>query len=255
MTLRWVVGGLSVVLGMGTCCPAALGAAGAASIAQANTSVSLASFPAEERGDILMARGEYLAAIEAYKDAPAGAQVLNKTGIAYHHLLAIDLAKKDYEKALLIKPNYPEALNNLGAAYFAEHDYRRAIKLYRKAHELMPGSAVIAANLGTAYFARGKYDPGLAAYRAAFALDPTVFNKDMSQTISGPSSAADRARQDFCIAELFAQAGQQALALEYLRKSLDEGFKDRNRLMEDQVLAKLRQTAEFAQLMAEQKLH
>jgi hypothetical protein len=40
-----------------------------------------------------------------------------------------------------------------------------------------------------------------------------------------------------------------------LRKALDEGFKDRNRLMEDQVFAKLRQTAEFAQLMAEQKLH
>jgi tetratricopeptide (TPR) repeat protein len=253
MTLRWVVGGLSVVLSMGTCCPAALGAAGS-SVAQTNATPALASFPAEERGDILMARGEYLAAIDAYKGAPANAQVLNKTGIAYHHLLAIDLAKKDYEKALLIKPNYPEALNNLGAAYFAEHDYRRAIKLYKKAHELLPESAVIAANLGTAYFARGKYEPGLAAYRAAFALDPAVFDKDVSQAISGPTSMADRAREDFCIAELFAQAGDRAQAINYLRKALDEGFKDRNRLMEDQVFAKLRQTAEFAQLMAEQKL-
>jgi tetratricopeptide (TPR) repeat protein len=252
MSLRWVVGSL-MVAAVAVPCPAASGAAGAASTAQ--TSTSLASFPAEERGDILMARGEYLAAIDAYKLAPPDAQVLNKTGIAYHHLLAIDLAKRDYEKALLIKPNYPEAINNLGAAYFAEHDYRRAIRLYRKAHELMPENAVIAANLGTAYFARGKYETGLAAYRAAFALDPDVFNKDMSQTISGPSSAADRAQQDFCIAELFAQAGQPPLAIYYLRKALDEGFKDRNRLMEDQVFAKLRQTAEFAQLMSEQKLH
>lgn len=252
MTLRWVVGSL-MAAAVAVPCPLALGAAGAASIAQANT--TLASFPAEERGDILMARGEYLAAIEAYKEAPPDAEVLNKTGIAYHHLLAIDLAKKDYEKALLIKPDYPEAINNLGAAYFAEHDYRRAIKLYKKAHELLPKSAVIAANLGTAYFARGKYQPGLAAYRTAFALDPAVFDKDVSQTIAGPTSIADRAREDFCIAELFAQAGDQAQSIEYLRRALDEGFKDRNRLMEDQVFAKLRQTSQFAQLMAEQKLH
>src|ERR1700691_5996519 len=112
MTMRWVVSGLMVAAVVVVPSPMALGAAGA-SVAQTNA--ALASFPAEERGDILMARGEYLAAVEAYKGVPANAQVLNKTGIAYHHLLAIDLAKKDYEKALLIKPNYPEALNNLGA--------------------------------------------------------------------------------------------------------------------------------------------
>jgi tetratricopeptide (TPR) repeat protein len=214
----------------------------------------MAALPAEERGDILMARGEYLAAIEAYRDAPVSAQTLNKTGIAYHHLSAIDLAKKDYQKALVMQPNFAEAINNLGAAYFAEHDYGRAIRLYRKALQILPRSAVIAANLGTAYFARGKFGPGLAAYRTAFALDPTVFESSM-QMIAGPTSSVDRARQDFCIAELFAQAGMKDRAIEYLRKAFDEGFADKNRVMEDAVFAKLRQTAEFAQLMAEQKLH
>lgn len=224
------------------------------SISQANAAAGLTALAPEERGDILMARGQYLAAVEAYRDAPMNAQVLNKTGIAYHHLLAMDLAKQDYEKALLIKPNYPEAINNLGAVYFAEHNFRKAIHYYQKALELLPNSAVIAANLGTAFFARGKYQPGLAAYRRAFALDPTVFS-DSSQVISGPTTSQDRAHQDYCIAELFAEAGMQDRAIEYLRKAFDEGFTDRNKVMEDQVFAKLRQTAQFAQLMAEQKAH
>jgi len=228
--------------------------AAGASISQANGTAGLAALAPEERGDILMARGEYMAAIEAYREAPSNAQVLNKTGIAYHHLLAMDLAKQDYEKALLIRPNYPEAINNLGAVYFAEHNFRKAIHYYQKALMLLPNSAVIAANLGTAFFARGKYEPGLAAYRRAFALDPTVFS-DSSQVISGPTTNQDRAHQDYCIAELFAEAGMQDRAIEYLRKAFDEGFTERNKVMENQVFAKLRQTAQFAQLMAEQKSH
>jgi tetratricopeptide (TPR) repeat protein len=249
--IQWFAGCTLVVAGLMSSLPAA---AAAVSVAQLNATTGLAALPPEQRGDILMARGEYLAAVEAYREAPTDAQVLNKTGIAYHHLLAIDLAKQDYQKALLIRPNYPEAINNLGAVYFAERDYKKAISLYRKALELLPQSAVIAANLGTAYFARGKYEPGLAAYRRAFALDPTVFT-DSSQIISGPTSNHDRAHQDYCIAELFAQAGMQDRAIEYLRKAFDEGFTDRNKLMEDAVFAKLRQTAQFAQLMAEQKPH
>ncbi|HEY6448175.1 MAG TPA: tetratricopeptide repeat protein [Acidobacteriaceae bacterium] len=216
---------------------------------------ALAAMPPESRGDLLLARGQYLAAVDAYKEATPTAQILNKMGIAYHHLLAIDLAEQDYKKALLIRPDYPEAINNLGAAYFAKHDYRKAIKLYRRALELMPTSAVVAANLGTAYFAREQYKPGLQAYRVAFQLDPNVFANDNFGIIAGPTRRADRARQDYSIAELFAQAGNEPRAIEYLRKALDEGFTDRNKIMQDALFAKLRETSEFAQLMAEQKVH
>jgi tetratricopeptide (TPR) repeat protein len=251
LAIQWAAGCAFALASVMTCLPAA---AAASSIPQSNATTGMDALAPEERGDILMARGEYLAAVEAYRNAPADAQVLNKMGIAYHHLLAVDLAKQDYQKALLIRPNYPEAINNLGAVYFAEHDFRRAIHYYQKALQLLPNSAVIAANLGTAYFARGKYQPGLAAYRRAFALDPAVFT-DSSQIISGPTTSQDRAHQDFCIAELFAEAGMHDRAIEYLRKAFDEGFTDRNKLMEDAVFAKLRQTAQFAQLMAEQKSH
>ena len=225
------------------------------SLPQSSPAVTMASLPPEERGDILMARGRYLEAVTAYRDAPPTAVVLNKMGIAYQHLSAVDLAKKDYEKALLIRPDYPEAINNLGAAYFARRDYKKAIRLYRKALQLMPDSAVVAANLGTAYFARRDYRRGLDAYQMAFRLDPNVFRMNDGTVIPAPSDRADRAQQDFCIAELFAQSGKQEQALEYLRKALNEGFSDVNKIKEDAVFAQLRKTAEFAQLMSEQKLH
>lgn len=245
--------GLSFALAGLLACPAFRATAESAPQDE-SVQMALASMPPQDRGKLLMARGEYLAAIDAYKGAPQTAEVLNEMGIAYHHLLAIDLAKKDYEKALMIRPNYPEAINNLGAAYFAQRNYRKAVKLYRRAMELMPTSAVIAANLGTAYFARAEYRPGLQAYRTAFSLDPNVFSVDNPGIIAGPTRMADRARQDYCIAELFAQAGMRDRAIEYLRKAFDEGFKDREKLMQDAVFAKLRETAEFSQLMSEEKI-
>lgn len=211
------------------------------------------ALPAEERGDIYMARQQYIQAIEAYREAPQDAQILNKLGMAYHHMLAFDVAKKDYERALLIRPDYPEAINNLGAAEFAQGHYRQSIKLYRRALKLMPDNATIAANLGTAWFARHKYSQGMEAYRIAFRLDPQVFSNNGSQIISGPTTAPERAQQDYCLAELFAQSGMQRQAIEYLRKAFDEGFTDRNRIKSDHLFDQLRKTAEFAELMGEQQ--
>lgn len=227
----------------------------AASLPQNSSELALQTMPAEERGDILMARQQYLAAIEAYRQAPMNAETYNKMGIAYHHLLAIDEARRDYEKALLIRPNYPEALNNLGAADFSQGNYKQAIRLYRKALKLMPRSAVIAANLGTAYFARAKYASGLEAYQTAFRLDPNVFDPDSGQIIEGPSDNQQRAHQDYCIAELFAEAGNPILAIDYLRRAFNDGFSDHNRLLQDTSFAQLRKTPQFAQLMAEEKIH
>lgn len=229
--------------------------AAAEAVPQNLMTVSLQEMPPEQRGDLLMARQQYLAAIDAYRQAPMSAVIWNKLGIAYHHMLAMEQAKVDYERALFIKPDYPEAINNLGAVDFAEGNYKKAIRLYERALKLMPHSAVIAANLGTAYFARGKFRQGYAAYQTAFRLDPNVFGLDSHQIISGPTDSHQRAREDYCLAELFAESGNQKNAIEYLRKAFNEGFSDMRRLMEDNVFAQLRKTSDFAQLMAEQKPH
>lgn len=229
------------------------------SLLQSSNSLStpaMTRLSAEERGDIYLARGEYVQAIEAYRDAPRSAEVWDKMGVAWHHMNAIGEARHDYQRALLIRPNYPEALNNLGATYFANRDYKKAIRLYRDALRLMPKSAVIAANLGTAYFARGKFRQGFEAYHRAFELDPTVFDEpDSLANVAANTSLSYRAHEDYCLAELFAEAGMQKQAIEYLTRALNEGFDNKQQIMQDSVFVQLRKTQEFAQLMAGQKLH
>ncbi|HEV2416641.1 MAG TPA: tetratricopeptide repeat protein [Terriglobia bacterium] len=212
------------------------------------------SLPPETRGDVLMAQGKYMDAIKAYRDAPKDSpMVWNKMGIAWQHLLATGEAKQDYERALRIKPRYPEAMNNLGTIYYEEKDYKEAEKLYRRALKLMPRSATFYNNLGAAYFAQGKFRQGASAYQNAFAIDPAVFSRTSLQGVSALGSTAQLAHQNYCLAELFARAGMTDRAIEYLRKALNEGFSDRKRLKEDENFSSLRNTAAFSQLMTEMK--
>src|SRR5262252_3259857 len=69
----------------------------------------------ENRGDIFMARKMYREAIEAFHEGSNQDPVLwNKTGIAYHQMMQLDMARKSYEQALKLKHDYVEAINNLG---------------------------------------------------------------------------------------------------------------------------------------------
>lgn len=210
--------------------------------------------PMETRGDLAMAHQQFLQAIDDYTQVPSKTAVVwNKLGMAWHHLFAMDEARRDYERALHLRPDYAEALNNLGAVYYAKKNYKKAIRYYRKAISLNPGSAPIYSNLGTAWFARGKSEQGIEAYRTAFALDPTVFSNDSSLLVTEGLDAHDRAQQDYCLAKLFAASGRNREAIEFLRKALDEGFADRRKILGDQTLASLRATPEFARLMIEQQ--
>jgi tetratricopeptide (TPR) repeat protein len=217
-----------------------------------NSSTATAdALPPEERGDLLMIHHAYEEAATAYSMAPESAMIWNKMGIAWHHLLAIGEARRDYEKALRLQPDFSDALNNLGATYFAERNYKKAIDLYNRALHFAPKSAIITANLGTAYFATGKGKQGADAYRAAFALDPSVFDMNAPQIVQGPSQAHDRARLDFCLAELFASSKNVDRALDYLQKAFSAGYLDRKQLMQEPAFAEVRATPEFAELLAE----
>ena len=209
----------------------------------------------EEQGDIFMARGSYVAAIDAYQHGSLRSPVLwNKIGIAYHHLFALEEASKDYKMALSLNPRYPDALNNLAAVYHGKGDYAKAVHTYKKALKYNPRSAITYCNLGTSYFAEKKYKQGIKEYQKAFALDPEVFNPDAAAKIEESSSRQQRVAINYYLAKTYATAGKKDQALACLRKALDAGFNDRKRLMEDKDFAVLRTTPEFHKLMVEQHL-
>lgn len=215
------------------------------------------ALPPEVRGDILMARKMYREAIEKYKEAPADSAVIaNKTGIAYHQLLDLDTAKKYYERAVKLHPTYAEAINNLGTVYYARKSYRRAIGQYNKALRLTPASAAILSNLGTAYFARKNYELAFATYQKALELDPEVFEHRSSHgVLLQERSVEERAKFHYYLAKTYAKAGMTDRALLYIRKALEEGFKERDKFKQEPEFAALRDIPEFKQIMAaEQKV-
>jgi tetratricopeptide (TPR) repeat protein len=206
----------------------------------------------EMRGDILMARKQYREAIDAYTESKQTTPALvNKIGIAYHQMLEIDLARKHYERAIKLDPKYSEAINNLGTVHYAKKSFRRAIGQYNKALKLSPNSASIYSNLGTAYFARKNYKKAAEAYEQALALDPDVFERRNSHgVLLQERSVQERAKFHFYMAKTYAKAGAVERALLYIRKSLEEGFKEREKFKEDPEFAKLQELPEFQQLMA-----
>ena len=98
--------------------------------------IGLQQIPVEQKADILMARGEYAAAIVAYRQSNLkSAIVWNNIGMAYHHLFALEEARKAYEQALTINPRFAPASNNLAAVYYGQHDYRDAEHWYKRSLE------------------------------------------------------------------------------------------------------------------------
>src|SRR6202012_364584 len=204
--------------------------------------------PAQARADILMARGEYAAAISAFQQSDLkSALVWNSIGMAYHHLFALEEARKAYQHALTINPRFAPAANNLAAVYYGQHEFRDAEHWYKKALKHTSESAVIYCNLGTAYFGESKMKKGVKMYQKAFSIDPEVFAPNRSSMVEGAGTREQRVAINYYIAQTFASAGKQQQALLYLRKAMDEGFNDTKRLSEDKEFATLRTTPEFQQ--------
>lgn len=206
----------------------------------------------EMRGDIFMARKMYREAAEAYLEGNRqDAILLNKTGIAYHQMLDLKTAKKYYERAIKANPKYAEALNNLGTIYYAGKSYRRAVSQYRKALRYSPDSASIYSNLGTAYFARKDYKDASIAYEKALSLDPNVFDThNTTGVLLQEHSVEERAKFHFYLAKTYAKMGDSEHALQYMRKCIEEGFKDRKKFTEEPEFAKIKDMPEFKELLA-----
>ena len=205
----------------------------------------------EARGDVYMARKMYREAIDSYRQAPADSPITwNKIGIAYHQLLEMKTAEKNYQHALKLDPKYSEAVNNLGTIYYANKRYGAAIRRYNAALKLKPDTASYYSNLGTAYFARKDYKKAALAYQTAVHLDPDIFeNHSTFGTTLQERSVSEFAAFHYYLARTYAKAGQKDRALLYIRKSLEEGFKDRQLFMEEPEFATLRETQEFKDLM------
>ena len=87
-------------------------------------------------------------------------------------------------------------------------------------------------------------------------LDPDVFeHRSTTGILLQERSVEERAKFHYYLAKTYAKSGRKDLALVYIRKALEEGFKEREKFKEEPEFVGLREDPEFKQIMGlEQKV-
>jgi len=209
----------------------------------------------ENRGDELRVEKYFLDAVDYYEAAlraePGNASALNKVGICQLMMQRYKDAKKSFERAIRADRKHADAYNNLGVIYYSQHSYGSAIKNYEKAVSLRGDAASFYNNLGAAYFAKRQFEKAIQNYSKAVQLDPDVFERSSHAGVQAQlPSPADRAHYDYVLAKLYARTGVPDRSLHYLKKAMEEGYKDINDVYRDNEFSTLRKDARFAELMA-----
>lgn len=201
-----------------------------------------------------MARRMYREAIDAFQEGSLKDPILhNKQGIAYHQLLQLDQALKEYQQAVKLKPDYEEALNNIGTIYYAKKSYRRATSWFSRALARAPDdpkSAAVYVNLGSSWFSRKNYERAQVAFQTALRLDSEVFEQHGSfGVMMQERNIEERAKFHFYLAKMYAKTGRNELALQYLRKAFEEGLPDKVKATDAPEFNPLRNSDEFKELL------
>lgn len=209
----------------------------------------------DQRGDQLRTEKLYLDAMDYYRAAlakqPHSASLLNKIGITELMMQRYREAKKSFEQSIKTDRKFADAYNNLGVVYYEQRRYGSAVKQYKRAIAIDATSASFYSNLGAALFSKKEFEPAVVAYQRAVELDPDVFERTSRGGVQAQlPSPEDRARYDYTVAKLYAKMGFSDRSLEYLRKAMEEGYKDFKNVYKDAEFAELRKDKRFTELMA-----
>ena len=210
----------------------------------------------EDRADQLRASKLFLDAIDYYRAAMAkqpvlSAPLLNKVGICELMMQRYREAQKTFDKSIKADRKFADAYNNLGVVLYEERRYGAAVKQYNKAIAIDNSSASFYSNLGAALFAKKDFEPAVAAYERAVAIDPDVFERTSRGGVQAQlPSPGDRAHYDYTVAKLYAKMGLSDRSLEYLRRAMEEGYKDFKNVYKDVEFAELRKDKRFVELVS-----
>lgn len=209
----------------------------------------------EQRGDELRAEKLFLDALDYYQAAlkkeSNPARLLNKIGITELMMQRYNEARKSFDRSIKSDHQFADAYNNLGVVYYEQKKYGSAVKQYKKAIDLDGNSASFYSNLGAALFSKKEFDPAVRAYGKAMELDPDVFERTSRSGVQAQlPSPEDRAHYDYTVAKLYAKMGLSDRSLEYLRKAMEEGYKNFKDVYKDEEFATVRKDKRFTELMA-----
>jgi tetratricopeptide (TPR) repeat protein len=113
-------------------------------------------------------------AIEEAKEADEAFIAYYCRGQAYHRKGEYQKAITDFDKALTLKSDYPDAYYDRGYANDALGNYNEAITDYTKSLALRPDYANAYCNRGNAYFQLKQFEPAMHDYNMALKYNPDM---------------------------------------------------------------------------------
>jgi tetratricopeptide (TPR) repeat protein len=84
----------------------------------------------------------------------------------------LQMAKRDYSRAILLDKNHLEAYYNRGLVFAKMNEYTQAIRDFDEAIRLNPADVDAYCNRGSSYFQLNKMDPALRDYNKGLEIDP-----------------------------------------------------------------------------------
>jgi tetratricopeptide (TPR) repeat protein len=172
-----------------------------------------------------------------------------------------------FNQAIRINPEFPDAHNNLGVAMMQAGRAREAVHYFQRALELNPAYAQAHANLGTALLQAGDLEQARRHLRQAVDLDPglmTAMNTMASVLVMQKQYAAaaetlERLAGQFPqnptirynLACAYALQNKRNEAVACLKQAVDLGYGNREHIRTDPDLANIRGTEYYQELFGE----
>ncbi len=105
---------------------------------------------------------------------PNNADIHHELALGYRNLRKDERALYHFNRALTLRPAFPEALNNLGTLYLMMGQWDRAIEAFQKALNIDTYKTphFCYNNVGLAYYRKKEYKKAMENYRRALGLFP-----------------------------------------------------------------------------------
>jgi serine/threonine protein kinase/Tfp pilus assembly protein PilF len=135
----------------------------------------------------LLIEADYAGVVE--KNSMKSFQILKETAEKYskdkevHFSLAHSYSNRamhkqsieEYNKALSLDPNYPDALNMAAYEYMELKEFEKAVEYFKRYVSVLPGKPNPLDSLAEAYFLMGKLDEAVENYKKALEVKPDFY--------------------------------------------------------------------------------
>lgn len=115
---------------------------------------------------------EYSLWSDIVRKMPGSWRAYNGLGRAYAHQNRLTEAKREYNKALTLKPDYFDGHVNLGIVYVVEGNLEKGLHQFKTALALNPNNSDLHNNIAYIYRKQGRTDDAIQEYRTVLRLNP-----------------------------------------------------------------------------------